>query len=77
MTNQIEFNTNSHLPDLAHLIRSVQRLEGNPDCFGKAIDTCDRLDCIWRDYCLKKTNPDSRAKENIIRAFHLKPIGEK
>jgi len=40
-------------PDLTHLIRSVQRLEGNPDCFRKAKGNCDHLDCVWRVYCLE------------------------
>jgi hypothetical protein len=43
------------LPDLTHLIRSIQRVEGNPDCFGKADRECDRRDCSWREYCLKKS----------------------
>ncbi|MEW6673964.1 MAG: SAP domain-containing protein [Thermodesulfobacteriota bacterium] len=38
--------------DLAHLIRSVQRIEGNPDCFGKAHGHCDQANCCWRVYCL-------------------------
>jgi len=42
------------LLDVTGLIRSIQRAEGNPDCFGKANDYCDRLDCAWREYCLKK-----------------------
>jgi len=40
--------------DITRLIRSVQRIEGNPDCFGKADGNCDRLDCAWREYCLKE-----------------------
>lgn len=36
--------------DVTHLIRSVQRLEGLPDCFGKAVAAC-RLDCPWGAYC--------------------------
>jgi len=40
-------------PDLKLLIRSVQLLEGNPDCFGKADGHCDREDCLWLEYCLK------------------------
>ena len=40
--------------DITRLIRSVQRIEGNPDCFGKADGNCDRLDCAWRQYCLKE-----------------------
>jgi len=45
-------------PDLSHLIQSIQRIEGNPDCFGTAAGYCDRLDCQWRDYCLKE--PENR-----------------
>ena len=44
--------------DVKALIRSIQRAEGNPDCFGKAIDNCDRLGCAWRHYCLGKNQPD-------------------
>jgi len=40
--------------DITRLIRSVQRIEGNPDCFGKADGNCNRLDCAWREYCLKE-----------------------
>ena len=38
--------------DITGLIRSIQRAEGNPDCFGKARGYCDRTDCAWREYCL-------------------------
>jgi hypothetical protein len=44
--------------DVTALIRSIQRAEGNPDCFGKAIDKCDRLNCAWRDYCLEENQPN-------------------
>jgi hypothetical protein len=37
--------------DLTHLIRSVQRIEGNPDCFGKTNGRCDQADCCWKSYC--------------------------
>jgi hypothetical protein len=43
------------LPDLSRLIQSIQRIEGNPDCFGTAVEYCDRLDCQWRGYCLKES----------------------
>jgi hypothetical protein len=39
-------------PDLKHLIRSLQRIEGNPDCFQRAAGQCERMDCAWRIYCL-------------------------
>ena len=38
--------------DLTKFIRSLQRLENNPDCFGKAQGHCSQLDCAWRRYCL-------------------------
>lgn len=40
------------LVDTTHLVRSIQRAEGNPDCFRKAEGDCDRVDCSWRRYCL-------------------------
>jgi len=40
--------------DTTNLVRSIQRAEGNPDCFGKAVGYCDRWDCSWRIYCLQE-----------------------
>lgn len=38
----------------ADAIRTIQRAEGNVDCFGKATaGICDQLSCMWRDDCLK------------------------
>jgi hypothetical protein len=34
------------------LIRTIQRQEGNFDCFGSAADYCDQFGCSWRDDCL-------------------------
>lgn len=36
----------------AELIRTIQRQEGNFDCFGSANDYCDQLACSWRDDCM-------------------------
>ena len=37
-----------------NIIRSIQRAEGNFDCFGSAITgECDQMNCIWRGDCLK------------------------
>lgn len=47
-----------NFPDLQHIIQSLQRIEGNPDCFGTAGGSCDHLDCKWRGYCLKE--PETR-----------------
>ncbi|MDZ7582844.1 MAG: hypothetical protein U5R30_20230 [Deltaproteobacteria bacterium] len=38
-------------PDVVHLVRSIQRLEGQPDCFGRAGSNCSPQ-CPWRNYCL-------------------------
>jgi len=40
--------------DLKRFIRSIQHIEGNPECFGEADGYCDRKDCQWREYCLKE-----------------------
>ena len=37
----------------AELIKSIQRTEGNFDCFGAAIDYCDQVSCLFREDCLK------------------------
>lgn len=41
---------------LMHTVRKRQRREGNFDCFGKATDYCDQLDCKYRDVCLQTKN---------------------
>jgi hypothetical protein len=56
--------------DLTNLIRSVQRAEGNPDCFGSAQGYCDRLDCAWREYCLKKPQDETTAYKNEQSVVH-------
>lgn len=36
------------------LIKSIQRAEGNFDCFGNATNGyCDRSACSWRTDCLR------------------------
>ncbi len=38
----------------ANIIRTIQKTEGNFDCFGTAIaGECDQMNCIWRGDCLK------------------------
>ena len=44
---------NKNFLDLPKLIRSIQRAEGNHDCFQKAEGYCNRIDCAWRQYCLE------------------------
>lgn len=36
------------------LIRSIQKTEGNFDCFGTAVSgECSQDDCLWREDCLQ------------------------
>lgn len=58
-------NSKPNSVDLTNLIRSMQRLEGNPDCFRTANGHCDRLDCGWRVYCLEKSQDDAVEKKEI------------
>jgi hypothetical protein len=43
--------------DIVHLIRSIQRLEKTPDCFGvvEIQRDCNRMNCAWRSLCLEKS----------------------
>ena len=38
--------------DIVTLIRSIQRAEGNMDCFRMGMIDCDQTDCKWRTFCL-------------------------
>jgi hypothetical protein len=55
MGDKMESDSKEDFPDIIHLIRSIQIIEGNPDCFGKSDGNCDRLDCAWRELCLKES----------------------
>lgn len=39
--------------DMAALIRSIQRAEGQTDCFQKDLIDCDQADCKWHAFCLE------------------------
>jgi len=39
--------------DMAALIRSIQRTEGQTDCFQKDLIDCDQTDCKWHAFCLE------------------------
>jgi hypothetical protein len=54
MGNNLYNHLKDQCPDIKHLIQSIQRIEGNPDCFGKSDGHCERQDCLWREYCLKE-----------------------
>lgn len=35
------------------LIKTIQRKEGNFDCFASARNSCDQMNCLWRVGCIK------------------------
>jgi hypothetical protein len=41
------------LVDMTVLVRSIQRAEGNPDCFRRGQGNCPEMGCWWRPYCLE------------------------
>jgi len=49
-----ENNKTSPTLDLTSFIRSMQRLEGNDDCFARSDENCDHVECAWRKWCLEK-----------------------
>jgi hypothetical protein len=51
--NSARVKDSNGLVDITALIRSVQRSEGNPDCFDTSEGKCEQLDCAWRPYCLE------------------------
>lgn len=40
------------LLDTTAMIRSLQRSEGEEDCYRRGREICDRMECPWRRYCL-------------------------
>ncbi len=54
------FNSQPNYVDLVNVIRSIQRAEGNLDCYRRGRQQCDRMDCVWRDHCLKAPEAPSR-----------------
>ena len=49
--------------DLVNLIRSIQRAEGNLDCYRTGRQQCERMNCVWRDHCLMETRGASMADD--------------
>ena len=46
-------NEKKNFLDITALIRSIQRAEGQADCFRKGMIDCDQVDCKWRSFCLE------------------------
>jgi len=52
MGTEDTFNSKPDYVDLVNLVRSIQRAEGNIDCYRRGRESCYRMDCAWRDHCL-------------------------
>lgn len=49
------FTSRRSFLDTTALIRSLQRAEGENDCFRTAsVLSCSRTDCPWREFCFDK-----------------------
>jgi hypothetical protein len=57
------FNSIPNYVDLVNLIRSIQRAEGNIDCYRRGRRECDRMDCAWRDHCFLASGEHSKSCE--------------
>jgi hypothetical protein len=44
----------------ADLVRQIQKAEGNFDCFGTAVGSCDQWDCCFREDCLPTIKSEER-----------------
>jgi hypothetical protein len=49
--------------DVTHLVRCIQRAEGNPDCFRKIMEECQEINCCWRAYCVEGTQVTGTAEK--------------
>jgi hypothetical protein len=54
------FNSKPNYVDLVKLVRSIQRAEGNIDCYRRGLQECDQMNCAWRDHCLKAPEGPSK-----------------
>lgn len=59
----IEHSDKRYFLDMTALIRSLQRAEGNVDCYRRDQVDCDQVECAWRPYCLENYNTSGQ-KEN-------------
>jgi len=46
-------NLNTYRMKKQDVIRAIQRLEGNPECYGTpTVASCNEAGCLWRSDCL-------------------------
>jgi hypothetical protein len=48
-----DMNLNTYRMKKKDVIRAIQRLEGNPECYGTpTVAFCNEDSCLWRSDCL-------------------------
>ena len=52
MGTEETFNSKPDYVDIVNLVRSIQRAEGNMDCYRNGRQQCALVNCAWRDHCL-------------------------
>ena len=60
MGTEETFNSKPDCVDLVNLVRSIQRAEGNTDCYRSGWQQCDQMSCVWRDHCLQAPEGTSK-----------------
>jgi hypothetical protein len=63
MGTEETFKSKLDYVDLVNLIRSIQRAEGNLDCYRTDRRQCEQMNCVWRDHCLKEPGGASMADD--------------
>ena len=61
MGTEETFKSKLDYVDLVNLIRSIQRAEGNLDCYRTGRQECEQMNCVWRDHCLEQLKGPPKA----------------
>ena len=70
-------NSKKNYLDIAALIRSIQRAEDKTACFQSGRNDCERMDCLWREYCLEDLQVSYQKMHSIFPAKARLPIWQK
>jgi hypothetical protein len=67
-TKAKEMGINSFGKTKAELIRSIQKAEGNFECYGTADEYCDQMECCFRTSCLDEGKTPQKSKTKRLKA---------
>jgi len=63
MAQKRQKDSKQSFPEFDRFIRSMQRIEGSTDCFGKSVWPCKHPDCDWIEYCLNAKRKSSGSEK--------------